>query len=347
LVHIKSRIHTAEEGDMNRIQSNVKGHIDIKLQAPYVLLHGRNGGGKSAVVHSVELACFGEVRDAAGRDMKAKHHVEHVARPGEELSSHVGFEGGLSFTWPSKKNYGMVNPLAIATDVMTAGTDKMLVYLLENMDEDHPVKLDYANWDAVVKSHGSYRKGLTQMHAMCSKSLRSFQAKVRDHKTVQKWASATGDMVVFRSVQILLEEDQTSLAQQKELLSQVKKEMASFVKGALPALEEKMLRYMPDEMDAPKFCWVGNDLRLGFEGRPVPSGAESVALAIALAAVTVPDESDSRHVWILPDRAYDPKTLGNLMRVLRGLFCRAVVVQSTVLPEGYDYMGTGWDLVEV
>jgi len=332
---------------MKRIQSNVKGHIDIKPCSPYILLHGRNGGGKSAVVHSIELACFGEVRDAAGRNMKAKRHVAHVAAPGEDLEAHVAFEGGLSFTWPSKDTYGMVNPIAIAMDVMTAATDKLLVYLLENMDDDHPVTINHALWDWSVQQHGSYRKALVEMHKMLSGSVRAYQTKVREHKTVQNWAQGTGDMVSFRAVQMLLEEDQASLDEQKKLLSQLKEEMVSFVKGALEALEDDMLRYIADEMDAPKFCWVGDDLRLGFEGRPVPSGAETVALAIALAAVTVPDESDSRHVWILPDRAYDQKTLGNLMRVLRSLFCRAVVVQSTVLPEGYDYIDNGWDLVEV
>ena len=58
-----------------RIRSNVKGDINLNLESPYVLVHGRNGGGKSAVVHSVELACFGEVRDAAGRTMN--HHGHH------------------------------------------------------------------------------------------------------------------------------------------------------------------------------------------------------------------------------------------------------------------------------
>lgn len=339
---------------MNRIRSNVKGNIDIKPGSPYVLLHGRNGGGKSAVVHSVELACFGEVRDAAGRDIKASNQLKHLSSDPDDLHSCVDFIGGMSFTWPRKRSdnsYGLVNPLGITMDVLTGSTDKMLVYLLENMDDDHEVELDYANWDVVVKSHGSYRKALVEMHAMCSKSLRSFQAKVRDHKTVQKWASATGDMASYRAVQLLLEEDQASLDQQKTLLSEVKEQMAAFVKGALPGLEDKMDRYMPVYMGVqvgkPKFNWIGNDLRLGFDKRTVPSGVESVALAIALAAVTVPDESDSRHVWILPDRAYDPRTLGDIMRVLRSLFCRAVVVQSTVLPEGYDYMGTGWDLVEV
>ena len=35
---------------MKRIKSNVKGHIDIKPCSPYVLLHGRNGGGKSLLL---------------------------------------------------------------------------------------------------------------------------------------------------------------------------------------------------------------------------------------------------------------------------------------------------------
>ena len=329
-----------------RIRSNVKGDINLNLESPYVLVHGRNGGGKSAVVHSVELACFGEVRDAAGRTMKQKGRVAHLASE-DDLRAHVDF-GGLSFEWPAgRKSYGMVNPLAITTDIMTASTDKLLVYLMENLEEDHEVKLDYANWDAVVKRHGQYRAALLEMYDNCGSCIRSYSKRIREHGVVQSWAQSLGETDQARAAGLLIEEDMETVRENKELLKDIKEKMANFIKGALPGLEDKMLRFMPDGMDAPKFVWLDNELRLGFEGRPVPSGVEMIALAIALAAVTVPDESDSRHVWVLPDRSYDPNTLGKIMRVLRGLFCRAVVIQSTILPEGYDFTDYGWELVEV
>ena len=330
-----------------KIRSNVKGDIRLNLESPYVLVHGRNGGGKSAVVHSVELACFGEVRDAAGRTMKQKGRVMHLSSEEDDLRAEVDF-GGLSFKWPpGKRSYGMVNPLALTMDIMTASTDKLLVYLMERLEEDHEVKLDYANWDAVVKRHGQYRAALLEMYDNCSSCIRSYNKRLREHAVVQSWAQSLGETDQARAVSLMIEADTETVRQNKELLKEIKEKMANFIKGALPGLEEKMLRFMPDGMDAPKFVWLGSELRLGFEGRPVPSGVEMIALAIALAAVTVPDESDSRHVWVLPDRAYDPITLGNIMRVLRGLFCRGVVIQSTILPEGYDFIDYGWELVEV
>ena len=237
----------------------------------------------------------------------------------------------------------MVNPLALTMDIMTASTDKLLVYLMERLEEDHEVKLDYANWDAVVKRHGQYRAALLEMYDNCSSCIRSYNKRLREHAVVQSWAQSLGETDQARAVGLMIEADTETVQQNKELLKEIKEKMANFIKGALPGLEEKMLRFMPDGMDAPKFVWLGSELRLGFEGRPVPSGVEMIALA----AVTVPDESDSRHVWVLPDRAYDPITLGNIMRVLRGLFCRGVVIQSTILPEGYDFIDYGWELVEV
>jgi hypothetical protein len=329
------------------IQSNVKGRVELNIDHQHIIIHGRNGGGKSAVVHSIELACFGGVYDAAGRDVKQKGLVQHVAAPGEELRSHVTFNCGLSCTWPTKNQHGLINPLAITAEAMTGSTSKLLIYLLQNMDDDHEVKLDYANWDAVVKRHGGYRTALIEMYENCSSSVRSVQKRLRDHSVVKRYLAVAGDLPSIQALYTTIREDEKALSDNKELLEQIETEMSAFVRGALPGLEQKMLPFIPDGMDAPKFVWLEGQLRLGFEGRPVPSGAESIALAIALAVVTVPDESDSRHVWILPDRAYDPITLGNIMRVLRSLFCRAVVIQTTVLPRGYDYLDYGWEAVEV
>ena len=327
--------------------SNIKGSVDLKRVMPFLLVHGPNGSGKSSVAHSIELACFGGVSDAAGRDVKQKRLVQHLAPEGEELRSHVEFDGGLSFTWPTKERYGMINPLEVAMEVLTGSTAKMLVYLLNNLEDDHEVRLDYANWDAVVKRHGTYRAALVEMHDNCSSCIRSYRAKLREHKSVLSWLRVMGDKDQIKSLELIMRQDEETVASNKKLLESILDEMYGFVRGALPELEKKMLNYIPDGMDAPKFSWLDGQLRLGFEGRPVPSGIEMVALAIAFGAVTMADESDSRHVWILPDRAYDPITLGNIMRVLRSLFCRAVVVQSTILPEGYDFKNCGWELVEV
>ena len=86
-----------------RIRSNVKGDINLNLESPYVLVHGRNGGGKSAVVHSVELACFGEVRDAAGRTMKQKGRVTHLSSEDDLRGLLGGSPMGWSTPWRSPR----------------------------------------------------------------------------------------------------------------------------------------------------------------------------------------------------------------------------------------------------
>ena len=64
---------------LKSLRSNVKGNIEVTFDSPYVLVTGANGSGKSAIVHSIELACFGQVRDASGRDSKSKSHLEHLS----------------------------------------------------------------------------------------------------------------------------------------------------------------------------------------------------------------------------------------------------------------------------
>ena len=79
----------------------------------------------------------------------------------------------------------------------------------------------------------------------------------------------------------------------------------------------------------------------------VPSGAETVILAMALGAVLFdPDDS----LFILPDKAYDSVTLARIMRVARTLPVGAgVFIQSTIEPDSAEYSPTdmGWDVVKV
>ena len=70
---------------IEEICSNVKGPIDLQLASPYNLIYGRNGSGKSAVIHSIELGAFDTAFDAAGKDVKAKGAVELLAPRGDGL----------------------------------------------------------------------------------------------------------------------------------------------------------------------------------------------------------------------------------------------------------------------
>ena len=57
-----------------------------RFKSPYVLVYGRNGAGKSSVMHGLELACFGKVCDVVGKDIKLKRYIEYLSSE----DSHVG-----------------------------------------------------------------------------------------------------------------------------------------------------------------------------------------------------------------------------------------------------------------
>ena len=176
------------------------------------------------------------------------------------------------------------------------------------------------------------------MYSDCSASLRKHQATLREVKIAQKYVRTP-------ELDDKAQQTEAAIEQNKKLLAEIKERMVEMVRGLIPAIEDRMLRYTPEEMPSAQFTWIGKELRLGFGNRPVPSGAETVALGMALAATV--DQDHERHVWVLPDRAYDARTLGNIMRVLRNIPSRLVLVQSTVLPEGYDHSAMGWETVEV
>ena len=322
---------------MIHIKSNVKGFVDVELEVPYALLMGRNGSGKSAIVHSAELACFGALYDAAGRDVKSKALVQHIAAPKEMLFSQVDFLDGSSRLWPNNFT-DMRNPLHEAMEAMAGSTHKLMEYILRHADEDIEVELSFPYWASAVRSHGGYRQALLAMYTDCSASLRKHQATAREVKIAQKYVQTP-------ELDDKAQQAEEAIAQNKKLLAEIKERMVEMVQGLIPTIENRMLRYTPEEMPSAQFTWIGKELRLGFGNRPVPSGAETVALGMALAAAV--DHEHAHHVWILPDRAYDAKTLGNIMRVLRNIPARMVLVQSTVLPDGYDHNAMGWETVEV
>jgi len=73
------------------------------------------------------------------------------------------------------------------------------------------------------------------------------------------------------------------------------------------------------------------------------SGAESAAVVSAIAMATINGSSEPR-VIIPEDRAWDPKTLGSVMRSL-GSFPGQVIMASTIRPKGR--MPAGWTVLDV
>ena len=71
--------------------TNVKNRMTtrFKFEAPYVFIHGRNGSGKSAVIHSLELACFSQVYDAAGKDVKLAKHLDLMMAEGGTVRASI------------------------------------------------------------------------------------------------------------------------------------------------------------------------------------------------------------------------------------------------------------------
>ena len=69
-----------------------------------------------------------------------------------------------------------------------------------------------------------------------------------------------------------------------------------------------------------------------------------MALAAALAASVLDVENS---LLIYPDRAYDAKTLGAMMRVARSIPAKGVYIQSTIKPEEYDAEAMGWQVMDL
>tara|TARA_R100001510_G_scaffold19527_1_gene17025 strand:+ start:10815 stop:11795 length:981 start_codon:yes stop_codon:yes gene_type:complete len=325
---------------IKKLVTNVKNRMtaSFRFETPYVFIHGRNGSGKSAVIHALELACFNQVYDAAGKDIKLARHLDLMMAEGGTVRASILTNDFGKYEYRGT-TAGYRNAVHEAMTAMNGGSVALYKFLLKHVDNDMPLMVVHQQWDAQVKQHGGYRQALLKMDEVVGKSLRSHRAKIKELDIAMKYMSPPSQELIAERSQAILHE-----AQAKDLTDQIKREMHRFYLEIAPALEEKMNRYMPDGMAHPRFVKTGKDARLGLQRRPAPSGAESVALAIALAAAVLPmDES----VIIFPDRAYDAKTLGAMLRVARTIPAIGVYVQSPIKPEGYELEAMGWQVLPV
>ena len=320
--------------------TNIKNNLESRwrFQSPWVLLHGRNGAGKSSLIHGLELACFGQVFDAAGNDCKLKSRIDLMGQHQNKVLTKILVQNKYDTSvYDRDEPAGFVNAVQDTINAMKGG-QRLYKFLLEHADKDIPLTVVHQKWEAQVERHGSYRKALLKMDEVVGKALRSHRATIKELDIAAKYAAVNNqELVAQRSAAVLHE------AQSKDLSTQIKREMKRFYEEITPTIEAKMEQYIPDGMGKPKF-FSGPNPSLGFVDRPVPSGAEMVALAMALAAVVLPMD---KSVIIFPDRAYDPVTLGRMMRVARTIPAVGVFVQSTILPESYKPEDMGWHVIPV
>ena len=321
--------------------TNVKDAAEQRwrFESKYVLIQGKNGAGKSGIIHGLEMACFGQVYDAAGKDMRAKRYIEFLGSGGEVRASIL--TNDLHKYEYGAKTAGYLNAIELTLNAMNGGSMALYKFLLEHVDNNMPLTVVHQKWEAQVENHGSYRKALLKMDEVVGKAIRAHRAKAKELDVAISYLGK-----LSHDVSDLITEKSDVKAQEsraKGLSEQIKREMRNFFLEVTPALEQEMIKYLPDGMGVPKF--VGDtDVRLGFEHRPVPSGAETVALAIALAAVVLPMD---KSVIIFPDRSYDATTLGAMMRAARSIPTLGVYVQSTVMPEGYEPEEMGWQILKL
>ena len=322
---------------ITQVTSNVKGRGTQSFHSKYVLLHGGNGSGKSSLVHALELGCFKCVHDAAGKDIKVKRHLNYLSpvRQGD-VTSEISLDTGERLALGSKNSRVFFPAVNIAQQALSGGTNALCRFLLKHWDSDMELPLSMPEWGTYVESYGSPRHALLHVEDVTQKSLRGCREAKKELEIVRRYVEGFSDYDGMKKMQDDLE------AQHKNTQAEIQRQMRRFVMSNSAAIEGAMRRYIPDSLPDAWLAFDGKDIRMGFVDRPVPSGAESVILAVALAAVTLPLEDS---VYIFPDRAYDSKTLGAMMRTASIIPAAGVYIQSTVLPEDYDAEALGWQIV--
>lgn len=326
------------------INSNLKGMKEtLRFEAEHVLLLGKNGSGKSTVAHAIELALTGAAADMAGKDVKLKSRLRHLLPAYYEEDSNLFacavMGNGYQYDYGKYRFAPYKHVIKECMDAMTGSGDAFYRFVLEHTLDEMEIELDYPLWSQMVAQHRSHRHALLAMEANLRKSLTSHRATVKELGIALKY---------HRTEEIMADKVQAERAVEdaKALLVEVQKRMRSFGRKVADALQARMVRWVPDDGKTPAIVDMPDGaVSVCFENNFVPSGAETVILAVALAASLFdPEES----LFIYPDKAYDPVTLAGMMRVARTLpACAGVFIQSTIMPEGYYPPDFGWDIVDI
>jgi hypothetical protein len=275
------------------------------------------------------------VRDASGRDSKSKSHLEPLCK-GEGLFAVVRSTENEFFEWGNKESPTLRNAVSESMDAITGSTAGLVRFLIEYWCDGSHISpnIDVPGFESMARRYGYY-SALIKMEANLRKSLTKHRATMKEVDICRKHGVEPAGIDV--------ETITASIESTKKWHALTMDTMTDIVRGDIPRLVDALIRYMPtrighQQSPVPDVHTVGKEMRLGLVGRPVPSGAETVALAVALAAtVFEPEEC----VYILPDRAYDDDTLESILRVLRSIPCFGAVVTST----GEAVKHLGWTTV--
>ena len=322
------------------IESNVKGKIKQSFYSNYVAFIGRNGSGKSASVHSLELALFSKAFDASNKDVKQKKRLNMMAEGctvfanarDSETIHHLG------------EDTQYLNAIQLAQDAMSGGTLALARFICKHMKyaerPDLDIEVAHPHWEEISGKLGVI-DALLALEPVVNKSLRHYRDKLKETEVATKYINHAPDKLALGAIMLEAKERAEAC---KQAASDIKAGLTTIALYTVDEwLTKSMGRWIPDGMGEPVFHFDGTNLVLGFKGRPVPSGAETVCLAVALAAVLLPwDES----IFIYPDRAYDSVTLGDIMRVARTLPAAGVFIQCTSEPVNYDAESLGWQMIQ-
>jgi len=322
------------------IESNVKGAIRQTFYSKYVAFIGRNGSGKSSYVHSLELALFGAAFDASNKDVKQKKRLNMMATEGPVFAS--ARDSKTTHHMGAGTEY--LNAVKLAEEAMVGGTLALARFICKNMKyrELPPLDIvvDHPNWEEIVGRVGVI-DALLKLEPAVNKSLRHYRDKLKEVKVATKYITHEPDKLALGVIMLEAEE---CIEACKLAASDIKKGLISTALHAVAEwLPQSIGRWIPEGMGVPEFHWDGTNLVLGFKDRPVPSGAETVCLAVGLAAALLPWE---KSIFIYPDRAYDSVTLGKIMRVARTLPVAGVFIQCISEPVNYDAESLGWQVIQ-
>lgn len=311
-----------------------------RFKRPYVLVHGKNGGGKSSIMHGLELACFGQVFDVVGKDIKLKKHLNYLTDGDTNVKAQITTSENELWRYPSKPKDDApeyINAVPLALSAIKGSKVAFAKFLLKYLDKDIELSLPIRGWDAIVTSAKSHRDALLRVEESTSKRLRTHRATLKELEIASKYVE-TADLSARRM------DTEEAVDKAKRHLKAVHREMFRFVTEAAPGMLKYMEQFLPELMGVPELSMNETDFTLGFVDRPYPSGAETVALAVALAAAVLPAE---KSIYVFPDRAYDADTLGRMMRAARTIPAAGVYIQSTVTPNNYDAEKLGWQILKV
>ena len=312
------------------IRTNLKTNVDYETHEPdaqYLFIYGKNASGKSALVHSIELALTGMVTDAAGRDIKRQSHLDALANgPTAQVKVTVSTDGALSVHDGKSPRYCHV--MYDALKAISGSGNALIDYLLEwgtsYDDKVTGVSLDYESWDRWESLYGP-RGALLEITAAAGNALRAHRVEIKELQIAMKYHDDP-------DVEAVLVSAKENEKRAKDLLGKVTKAARAWVEAIAPAVVGMAHPIVPL-----RFHFRPTEVRLSLPaGGAVPSGTEMVEAAIGLAYAT---RSPDSAVYVLPDRAYDPDRVARLLRILRYVPCAVAVVQSPILPntDTYNY----------